>query len=236
MSLDKAHSVDLPFQRGLVLNIFSINSISWDTEGLLPFTISSSSTVNIVIVLLNPSGDWVDFATVGTRVSNTGKFNISSNIGTLVKTLNRLCPEGDVCPVVFGVQIDTIPEIPSDILSQYNIPISLWSGVYYSSIQSNFSEHCDKWDEKQRTMEEAINSLNELPPCPPTLSRAAAVNSGFVKQDLTSVVGVTSYSTQWMEFFHPGAESCFKQLRLSILFPLQYTTMGGTFIQSPIIF
>lgn len=216
MSLDEAHSVDLPSQHKLLLDIFSINSvmISWDKEGLIPFTISPSTTVNIVIILLNSSGDWVNLDTVGTRVKNIGTFIPSD--ASVAKMLNRLCPEGDVCPVVIGVQIDSIPEIPSNLLSQYNIPISLWSGVYYSSVQSNFSEHCDKWNETQLTMEEAIISLDQLPPCPPTRSRAAAVNSGFVKQQLSSLVGVTSYFTQWINFFHPGAESCFKQLRLSI--------------------
>lgn len=223
MSLDEAHSVDLQhLTNKLLIDVFSINSImiSWDKEGLLPFTISSLTTVNIVIILLTRSGDWVNFATVGTKVRNTGEFSISSDTFTLVKMLDTLCPEGDVCPIVIGVQIDSIPEIPSNILSQYNIPISLWSGVYYTSVRNNFSEHCDEWNEKQLTIEEVIISLNQLPPCPPTQSRAAAVNSGFVKQQLSSLVGVTSYFTQWMQFFHPGAESCFKQLRYNIQWSL----------------
>lgn len=217
MSFDQAHGVDLPSQNDLLLNFLSINSISWDQNGLLPFTISSSSTVDIVMILLNPLGEWVNLASLGTRVPNTGKFSISSkNIILPLKELNRLCSEGSVCPVVIGVQIDMIPEISSmDRLSQN---ISLWSGIYYSFvITSNFSDHCDNWEERQRTMEDALKSLNELPPCPPTRSRAETVNSGFVNQELSSLVGLTSYFTQWMEFFHPGAESCFKQSRLNSL-------------------
>lgn len=225
VSLDEAHSVDIPSENDLLINLLSINSVSWDQNGLLPFTISASSTVDIVMILLNPFGEWVNFATLGTGVPNMGRFSIpSENIIHLLQELNRLCPDGSVCPVVIGVQIDIIPEISSlDRLSQSDIWISLWSGVYYSFvIKSNFSGHCDNWEERQLTMEEALNSLNELPPCPPTRSRAEAVNSGFVKQELSSLVGVTSYSTQWMEFFHPGVESCFKQSRLNSLLYLQY--------------
>ena len=68
---------------------------------------------------------------------------------------------------------------------------------------------CEDWNAKQ----ELGIDIRRLATCPPTKVQADTINSGFMKQDMSSIVAETSYHSQWMDYFHPEAESCYIQSR-----------------------
>ena len=202
MPFDRAHSVDVLSRDGLLIDLLQQNEITWDKDGLVPFSISSA-TVDVKIVLLSSDGKWTDFIDLGLNMENSGEFT-----NAVTGTLYDLCPSNDSCPVTITVQVNTIQNIPAlaDLKSN-DVTINIWSGVYYYTIRNNFASLCDDWNEKQ----ELETDIFSLPSCPPTKARADAINSGFVRQELSSLVAETSYHSQWMNFFHPGAESCYVQ-------------------------
>ena len=89
--------------------------------------------------------------------------------------------------------------------------IALWSGIFYYTVltDNNLKIFCDDWDNCEKNIADDLQS--RLRSCPRMLLQARAPNSGFTEQKMTSVVGDTSYASQWMNYFHPLADVCFVQ-------------------------
>ena len=202
MPFDRAHGVNVVSGDGLLIDLLQPNEITWDKYALVPFSFTLA-TVDIKIVLLTRDGKWTDFIDLKLNINNSGIF-----INDMTSDINNLCPFSDICPVAITVQVNTIQDMSAlaDLKSN-DVTINIWSGVYYYTIRNNFISLCDDWYGKQ----ELETDIFSLPSCPPTKARADSINSGFVRQELSTLVAETSYHSQWMNFFHPGAESCYVQ-------------------------
>lgn len=62
----------------------------------------------------------------------------------------------------------------------------------------------------------SINDQEKLPPCPCTLSLASEPNSGFKKENFSSIVMTanafsTNVNDDYHQFFHPNTANCYRQ-------------------------
>ena len=207
MSFDRSHEVDVSSSsNGLLIDLFQENTIFWNKDGILPiFDNTYTISVDVWLVLLKDDGEWEDFVNLGSNLDNSGSFTSRRD-----RSLHSLCPSGDVCPVVVRIRVTSVEEMPS--LTSLTNSISLWSGVHYytrNTLTTDFAGLCSTWSMAQERQE----SIDALPACPPGVTQANTINSGFALQDLSSLLADTSYSSQWMDFFHPSAELCFVQSR-----------------------
>ena len=91
--------------------------------------------------------------------------------------------------------------------------IGKWSGafVYYTKNIADLDAECSEWFSNEP---ENIGSrlLQTATPCPSTQMQADIPSSGLLEVDISSFLGSTLYHTQHLQFYHPGATTCYEQL------------------------
>ena len=171
---------------------------------LLPDENPSSYSVCISWYLLD--SQWLPAIAIGNHceVENKGHFESTLGFGTCI----------DICPVIVSVKVDlTSSTSLSQKFSEMQQSIALWSGIFYYTILTDTSlkSFCDVWDVIESEKLSGDELQLRLRSCPRMLLQAKVPNSGFTEQKMTSVIGSTSYATQWMNYFHPFADICFVQ-------------------------
>ena len=95
-------------------------------------------------------------------------------------------------------------------------PVGKWSAQFYylvpspSASSNSYYHMCQEWYYSQ-SKDIAQTLLDNSITCPPNKKQADIQNSGLKELRMTSYYGNSAYHSQWLEFFHPDAESCFTQ-------------------------
>ena len=213
VSTDQGHSVDyVPHVAfGLRLSPGHAFTITWNKDSLLPVVNSSDLRVDISLYeLQSDTGEWIYFADVASNMENSGEM-----IGSIPCILCNVSTPS-IHPVVVLVQVSlTFTQMESRVLTRIkesDMRIGAWSGVRYytvSATDNRFGYLCQEWIDKQDDVGERLKV--RLRPCPLNLRQARAPNSGFEEQKVSSLLGRTSYATQWMDYFHPSTQVCYVQ-------------------------
>ncbi len=118
----------------------------------------------------------------------------------------------NVCPVAFKISISkefSIELIQSTRLSS----IGIWTGVGFlpsaSNTETSLRLSCGVWRDNDEQVGGSLFARS-LPPCPPNQA-LANLDSRYEREVMSSIVGTTSYDKSYMEFFHPGVSTCFRQ-------------------------
>ena len=185
----------------------------WDPLSLLPMIDPTFFTVNINLYRLDDDRkDWLLFLNVVKGHPNTGTLEFSMPSGENV--------ERNVYPV--ALQISVGEQVPSgsqegavsDVIKSAQDSVSQWfSSFFYYAVDSlDLFRACMEWNNRETGDPNSGEVLlNRVPDCCQTVDRAAAPNSGFVRDTHESLVA----------FFHPGAASCYRQATITRLAPIQ---------------
>lgn len=152
--------------------------------------------------------DWKFFLNVMEGHPNTGEIEFSMPSGDNVET--------NVYPVALRISIggqiamgnQEEPSQVSDIIKSAQDRVSQWfSSFFYYAVDSlDLMDECMQWyDSEPSNIGEML--LSRVPDCCQTVDRAAAPNSGFVRDTHDTLVA----------FFHPGAASCYRQATVTRL-------------------
>ncbi len=95
-------------------------------------------------------------------------------------------------------------------------PVGQWSSQFYYRAptvpSTDFIYLCENWyDTESNNQNVGTTLLNMAVSCPARKELALLQNSGLREIRKESFLRNTNYHTQWLNYFHPGAESCFKQ-------------------------
>ena len=150
-------------------------------------------------------------------------------LGPLKKVVLATCVHVTVGKVnSTSTNISGVVKLIESLHSTASLPfpsrVGVWSGLLFSVHNERkatdkrarkirrelFNRLCSGW--RNRNKENIPDDVIEsLPPCPPSLDRALLPNSGLEEERFESSLYTTSYHSQWMSTFHPGASECFVQ-------------------------
>ena len=128
----------------------------------------------------------------------------------LIPNINNMLSEG-IYPVTINVEVKS----PSQAIPQYKF--LQWTGEMYLAVTSTdryFHNKCQEWANSQSDEETAaiLDRVASVYPCPPTLSRIQAPNSGFEIDMKDSLIESTMYFNNLQrDFFHPKTSVCYRQ-------------------------
>ena len=181
----------------------------WDPQSLLPMVDPSLFTVDLKLYrLVNDGKDWIPFLNITSGHPNSGIINftmLSSNqMGLNLYPVALRISVGEALPT--GAQ-EMALQVPAIIRSAHDRVSQWFSSFFYYAIDSlNFADECNAW---YRSVDEPPDIgeilLSRVPDCCQTENRAAAPNSGFVRDTHEALVA----------FFHPGAASCYRQATIT---------------------
>ena len=211
----------VPFERSSVVDIETdslllragrVARLRWPRELLLPSLESvdtDNGVVNIRIYERNMSSETEPFrelATLAPNIPNTGQIDV------VIPDLSNIVSES-ICPVSINVEIKSLPQSPnSPPKPQYKF--SQWMGEAFLAVDTLFHDKCQEWVNSQPPGigEEILNRVSTFYPCPPTLNRVQAPNSGFETDLKGSQIWPTNYFNNLQRnFFHPNTFKCYRQ-------------------------
>lgn len=177
-------------------------AVTWNPDSLLPMMDPTYFLVNIALSQMDiQDGRWQRMQNLATNLPNTGEATVT--IPPLVMS-NSATAADDIYPVSIEVVVGSVNGRQKRQVSL--IGIALWSTVGYLYGSVELREACEVWRRNQRRgIGNEINS--RLPPCPRTMEQADA-NTGDIK--FRRDTGFGNYLSRL--FFHPGADSCYRQI------------------------
>ena len=209
------------FESGTTVRVY------WSSRSIFPLADLDSYTVDITLRELDiDSGEWKTLATLVSDLPNNGEADIT--IPELPTVENY---EDSLNPVVVEVGVSTasmastkrglsgilakLGRLGMRILKQ--APMRIIRKLVQNGAQRLA---CETWALTQPdNIGQQIN--DRLPPCPCTVERAAAPNSGFKEERLSSIVRVvgnvqnffdtTIIDDAFRHYFHPRTASCYRQ-------------------------
>ena len=182
----------------------------WDPQSLLLRVNPSLFTVNLELYRLDDEGkDWMHFLNVvkGQQNSGVAEFSVpsSDNDGSNFYPVAIRISVGD--QVVMGNHDQEDASQLSDAIKSAQGVVSQWSSSFFYYVDSlNLIDECFQWyynSSEPANIGETL--LSRVPDCCQTAERAAATNSGFVRDSNQALVS----------FFHPGATSCYRQATIT---------------------
>ena len=193
----------------LVQNSKETFTVHWDPQSLLPMVNPSFFTVNLNLYRLDDDRkNWMYFLDVQKGHPNTGVIDF------FIPSTDEV--ELNVYPVALHISVgeqvamgnqEEIFQV-SDVIKSAQDAVSQWfSSFFYYDIDSLdlFDECMDWYTQEPSDIGETL--LNRVPDCCQTAERAAAPNSGFVRDTHDTLVA----------FFHPNACSCYRQATITRL-------------------
>ena len=213
--------IAVPFERSSVVDI-EIDSLllragrvarlRWPRELLLPPLESVNTDNGVVSIRLyernmsSESEPFRELAMLAPNIPNTGQIDV------VIPDLSNLVTES-VCPVSINVEIRSLPQSPNlPPTPQYTF--SQWTGEVYLATDTLFHDKCQEWVNSQPSGigEEILSRVSTSYPCPPTVNRVLAPNSGFERDFKGSQLLPTNYFNNLLrQFFHPGTSQCYRQ-------------------------
>ena len=208
---EKAHAVDISSE-GLYLSGGDVVTISWDPEQLVPSQISMED-INVDISIyrqrFNPTTEefqWIRFNDLASSTVNDGEEVVVIPSSRLT-CLHRYRGVFNICPIAIRVSVsDTGP-------SYLSSSIASWSGVLFyesgrlSEKEQTFRDQCIAWSEIELSVSPALRQLRACPPNP----LVASFDIELEREDRSSILSLTSYEKQYMNYFHPGVDICYRQ-------------------------
>ena len=226
----------MPFERGsavdietdsLLLKNGSAVKVKWPRDLLVPSLKSidiKNSLVDIKLYERNMNSESQpsrELATLASNIPNTGETDF------VIPDLSDMIGEG-ICEVSIKVEVKSLPT-SSNLQIRRSIPkfvpfilpaaaallrFSIWAGKLY--LRSNIKKKvlCQLWVNSQPPGrgDEILNLVSTFFPCPPTVDRAQAENSGFEKDLKDSQIwGVNFFNDLQRKFFHPNTSVCYRQ-------------------------
>ena len=197
----------------LLLTSSELVVLTYDPAIVFPGENSNSYMVDILLYGMNlTTGQWEELATLRERGENSGTQSASLP-GNLAAT------NGEIRPVAVFVGTSASGGAGSSTQSSTlqalrgaGLRAGVFTAIYYyadrTSLIDSARKLCLAWFNTSSVVSDA-------PSCPTIMDQADLPISGFDLVNLTSVTGRRGYRTQWMSTFHPGAQSCYRQMVFS---------------------
>lgn len=185
--------------------------LNWLPSSIVPLVNPDDYNVDIDLYRYNPERRlWHSAATVASDIANTGSRTVT--VPHILFDDNRIA---DVYPIAFFVtpfqrnddfesrkrrNVESSP-----FLDHFRGEAGRWTTVLYYTVFPFLRRRCIDWcDSQPLGIGEEI--LNRVDPCPPLLQQARSSNSRLT-EDSSSTRRLSN------QFFHPEAQTCFRQLR-----------------------
>lgn len=195
--------------------------VTWDPDSLFPMSDPNSYVVDIALSQLNlNTGIWERLQTLASEEENDGMAEVDfPSVSGGPMSMDDVAPiVNDTHPVSIEVVVASMPTVQggvsvlrgrrqtgSSLLSIVGF-VKRWTPIAFFTrviVGVALRAACELWCSQQPDgIGEDI--LSRVPPCPRTVAQARAPNSGF-----TEDAGAARFLSQ--NFFHRGAESCFRQ-------------------------
>ena len=227
------YSIAVPFDKAFevfieseepILESGNVIVVQWSPESVFSLLDVSTYTVDITLREFDVvTNTWSVVATLASEIPNNGLAILTMPPLLVVNNYN-----GSLVPVVIEVGLNSNSTLfnatnsISNVLSMLNqygqkitrqSPMRMLKKLYEQSIQRL---RCEAWASLQPiNIGDELNNI--LPPCPCTEDRARSPNSGFIQESYLSLFkvfdscGTETTDHAFIEYFHPGAASCFRQ-------------------------
>ena len=171
-------------------------TLQWDTT-ILPYDDPSSYMVDIILYEVNTATASLDLLkTLHLTVANTGELTVT----VPERTVTQRGRERDAPAIAVVFKVAANSTIPSQ-------QAGVWTGVtYLAGKPRRLRLQCRTWNMADGGVDDT-----GVVPCPPLVFQARLPNSGLLEENYQSIYGSTTYHQQFINAFHPGAESCFRQ-------------------------
>ena len=172
-------------------------TLQWDTA-ILPYDDPSSYMVDIILYEVNTATASLDLLeTLHMAVANSGELTVTVPERREVTRSGR---ERDAPAIAVVFKVAANSTIPSQ-------QAGVWTGVtYLAGKRPRRRLQCMEWNRADGGVDDT-----GVVPCPPWVFQARLPNSGLLEENYQSIFGSTTYHQQFINAFHPGAESCFRQ-------------------------
>ena len=174
-------------------------TVEWVPLNLLPLLDPNSYTVNIDLFRLKTEEEgWVHFLNIAMNHTNSGTANFTVPSSGLT--------EAEVYSVALRISVGDQEgsSVFDNILEFAEGSVSQWKSDLYYATSLDLLQTCINWFlSEPQDIGQTI--LNRVPSCCATEERAAAPNSGFVRDGFDSLIA----------FFHPDAASCYRQATIT---------------------
>ena len=208
--------------------------ITWDPENVFP-QVDTADTFMVDIYIYTYNYETSIWKRNSKKLNQSNNGHAELRMGPLIKEVLATCIHVTVGQVEDSSS-DNDRKLIESLHSTKSIPfpsrVGLWSGLFFSVFNSRtatvtdkeaktirrniFNKKCSGWRERNKeTIPEDV--IKSLPPCPPSLDRAQLPNSGLEEESFESSLYSTSYHSQWMSTFHPGASVCYVQATVTRL-------------------
>ena len=220
MPFEKSSVADIE-TNSLLLRNGSAVKVKWPRDLLVPSLESIDTENGLVDIKLyernlnSESHPFRELTTIASNIPNTGETDV------IIPDLNDMV-SGGICQVSIKVEIKSLPtgkirrNIPkvAPVILPALVKFSIWTGILYLGGSVANKVLCQRWVNSQPPGigEEILDLVSMHYPCPPTLNRAQAPNSGF-ETDLkdSQIVGANYLNDLQRNFFHPNTFRCFRQ-------------------------
>ena len=202
ISVDPRAVDDIELQQATRLFVQSSSDlfqVDWAPMNFLPLLDFDSYTVNIDLFrLVDENVGWVHFLNIARDHPNVGTatFNVPSSGLT----------DPEVYPVSLRISVGSALSsgMFDDVLSYAEGSVAVWkTDLYYATSLELFQRCVDWFLSEPPNIGQTL--LDRVPSCCATEERAAAPNSGFVRDGFDSLIA----------YFHPDAASCYRQARIT---------------------
>ena len=176
--------------------------VEWNPESLLPLLKANLFTVNIRLQRLEKENlEWEEFVDIKLGLPNNGTASFQA------PNISKAHDDADAYPV--AIQISVGPpssdspqvEMYRDFLGNVTDNVSLWrSDLFYADSLDMF-ESCMDWYGMASSFGNGTAIRSRVPCCKETQKKAAAPNSGFVRDRRDDLIA----------FLHPNADTCYLQ-------------------------
>lgn len=213
---ERANVVDIESD-SLLLRAGSFVRVKWPRHFLVPPTDLIdllNSTVNIRLYEVNMSSDTQmlrEMTTLALNIPNDGEVSVP-----LPVVGNNILSRG-IRAVTIGVEVvlaqsrQLLQRIPLLPLTKVHI----WLGVVYYAGSVGLRLLCQQWANSQsdEIANMILDRVSSVYPCPPTLDRVQAPNSGFGMDLQDSQIWPAAQLNDLLkEFFHPNTHACYRQI------------------------
>ncbi len=185
--------------------------LTWTPTSIFPALPSTDYKIDVVLYSYSVTEEeWRPQEILAELTDNSGTLTV-----TLPTTLQSTLGNSNPVPIsiqLFVSHLGAVSDLHQSLISA-DLRAGIWTSQYYfGTSQLSFFGFliCSPWHLNEPSdIEQTL--LDRTGACPPTEGRAVLPNSGVKPERYISFFGNTRYEDQHMNFFHPGASSCYVQ-------------------------